>query len=259
MDLAKERLACDAQPHEVDEAQDPVLQELLAANAAVFDRLERSTQDAFPVTPMSDLMGETSPGLSPVPTSPSVSAGTGGLKDFSSGTQRDSKSWGTIPMADHGHLDVSTDHQTHEYINSARLTSILPLEHPPNQGLHVSVADVGDPNGLPVLVFLGLGAVRQLVALYDELACALNLRLICADRWGLGRTDFVPASTHGVSDWSSVVGEVLDQLGIEQFALLAHSAGAPYAMATALRFSERVVGPIHLLAPWVSSDPKVAG
>lgn len=162
-------------------------------------------------------------------------------------------------MVEYGQLDDPHDQQVHEYINSARLTRIFHLQYPPNQGLNVSVADVGDPNGLPVLVFFGLGAVRHLVALYDDLARALNLRLICADRWGLGRTDAVPPSTHGVSDWASVMEEVLGQLGIEQCALLAHSAGAPYAMAAALRFPERVVGSIHLLAPWVSPDPKIAG
>lgn len=33
------------------------------------------------------------------------------------------------------------------------------------------------------MVFLGLGCVRYLTALYDEMAIALNLRLICIDRY----------------------------------------------------------------------------
>ncbi|KAK0552392.1 hypothetical protein OC846_002899 [Tilletia horrida] len=138
-----------------------------------------------------------------------------------------------------------------QYVRSERLTRILTLKRAPYQGLKVSLADVGARGGHPIVVFLGLGAVRYLVGLYDDIAAAMGLRLICIDRWGLGRTDVISEERRDVLGWGSVVGEVLDQLGIGRFAMLAHSAGAPYAMATVLRQpSSRIVGPVHLLAPW---------
>lgn len=140
------------------------------------------------------------------------------------------------------------------YIQSARMTKVMTLTRPPFNGLRISLADIGDVKGHPVIVFLGLGAVRYLVGLYDEMAAALNLRLVCIDRWGLGKTDDLPSERRGVLQWSTVVQEVADRLGFNRFSLLAHSAGAPYAMATSLMLPERIAGPVHLLAPWVSSE-----
>lgn len=48
-----------------------------------------------------------------------------------------------------------------------------------------------------------------------------------------------------------MVNEVLDQLGIDQCSVMAHSAGSPYALAFASRYSHRVRGDVCLLAPWV--------
>jgi pimeloyl-ACP methyl ester carboxylesterase len=147
-----------------------------------------------------------------------------------------------------------------QYLRSPRLTRLVTLMRPPNQRLTVSVADVGSPTGHPVIVFLGLGCVRYLVALYDEMAEALGLRLVCLDRWGLGRTGEVPDSKRGFLEWSSVVEEVADILGLgEGFSILAHSAGAPYALASCLRMPDRVRGSVHLLAPWVSTSVEGSG
>lgn len=138
-----------------------------------------------------------------------------------------------------------------QYLRSPRLTKLLTLRRPPHRGLQVSLADVGNPNGRPVMVFLGLGCVRYLIALYDEMAEALGLRLIAVDRWGMGRTNEVPQEQRGLKEWAAVCEEVIDYLGIRECGILAHSAGAPYALAFALRLPLRVVGSIHLLAPWV--------
>jgi pimeloyl-ACP methyl ester carboxylesterase len=45
--------------------------------------------------------------------------------------------------------------------------------------------------------------------------------------------------------------EVLDQMGIGRFSIMAHSAGGPYALSFANRMADRVQGEICLLAPWV--------
>ena len=50
-----------------------------------------------------------------------------------------------------------------------------------------------------------------------------------------------------------MVEEVLDHLNIDRYGIMAHSAGAPYAMAFANRNPERVQGDLCLLAPWVGA------
>lgn len=149
-------------------------------------------------------------------------------------------------------LSGTQERQIQRYIRSKRLNTMLTLTQAPYIGRVVSLADVGDRNGHPTFVFLGLGAVRYLAGLYDEMATVLGLRIICIDRWGQGKTDDIPADQRGVLEWSGVVTEVADRLGVRQFSILAHSAGAPYAMATTLMHSDRIAGPVHLLAPWVS-------
>lgn len=55
-------------------------------------------------------------------------------------------------------------------------------------------------------------------------------------------------------EWASVVEEVLDMLNIEQCSVMAHSAGAPYALSFANRAPDRIRGDICLLAPWVGGS-----
>ena len=47
------------------------------------------------------------------------------------------------------------------------------------------------------------------------------------------------------------VAIICSHLKITKFSLLAHSAGAIYALATALRMPQQIRGRIHLLAPWI--------
>ena len=141
------------------------------------------------------------------------------------------------------------------YLRSPHLNRFITLPRPyPDRPLRVSYAEVGSPTGRPVLLFLGLGCVRYLVALFDDLGRAFNLRLICIDRWGLGKTDNVPQEQRSLTQWGLVVEKVLDQLGIDGFQVVAHSAGAPYACAVALQMRGRVKGKLHFLAPWVNSE-----
>lgn len=130
------------------------------------------------------------------------------------------------------------------------LTRYMHVEIPGAPHLQVSFADVGLEHGRPVMVFLGLGASRHLVGLFDELAASFGLRLLCIDRWGIGRTDSVAADGRNILAWSFVVEQVANLLHISRFSILAHSAGAPFGVALALLFPHRVQGPLHLLAPW---------
>lgn len=159
-----------------------------------------------------------------------------------------------VPRASSPYSSKDPNHDHAILLRSSRLTRLLILARHPNRGLVVSLSDVGSSTGHPVIVYLGLGGVRYLTALFDELAESMGLRLICIDRWGLGKTGEVPPERRGFLEWAAVVDEVADQLGVSKFSILAHSAGAPYSLATALRLPERVFGSVHLLAPWVSVE-----
>ena len=76
----------------------------------------------------------------------------------------------------------SGDQALATFLRSPRLTKLLKLKRSPNQRLQVSFSDLGSSSGKPVVVFLGLGCVRYIMGLYDEMAEALGLRLITIDR-----------------------------------------------------------------------------
>ena len=73
-----------------------------------------------------------------------------------------------------------------QYLRSSRLTTLLKLTRSPHASqdhpLTVSLSDLGCPTGFPVVIFLGLGCVRHIMGLYDEMADCLGLRLITIDR-----------------------------------------------------------------------------
>ncbi|KAJ7130093.1 hypothetical protein C8R43DRAFT_1025770 [Mycena crocata] len=145
-----------------------------------------------------------------------------------------------------------------QYLRSARLTTLLKLTRSPHASqdnpLTVSLSDLGSPTGYPVLVFLGLGCVRHVMGLYDDMAQCLGLRLITIDRWGLGRTAARSKTSKGIMQWANVVEEVLDLLQISECSVMAHSAGTPYALSFANKLPERIRGNVCLLAPWVGGS-----
>lgn len=54
--------------------------------------------------------------------------------------------------------------------------------------------------------------------------------------------------------WASVVEEILDLMHIQKCSVMAHSAGAPYALSFANKLRDRIHGEICLLAPWVGGS-----
>lgn len=208
---------------------------------------------------------ETSSCTTPIPSSPKQSIGTSSHTPFNSSKkelplppttstssspskQRSSKSCSSTTPPDEAH-------EMALHLRSAALNKFISLPRPyPGRPLNISYAEVGKLDGYPVLVFLGIGCVRYLVALYDQIAQAFGLRIICIDRWGYGKTDQVDQVDRGLIEWSGVVGQIVRELGIKKFQMIAHSAGAPYAMAVARRYPEMIRGRIHLLAPWVGQD-----
>jgi pimeloyl-ACP methyl ester carboxylesterase len=76
--------------------------------------------------------------------------------------------------------------------------------------------------------------------LTDTAARDLGIRIVSPDRPGISGSSLKP--DRELSDWPSVVRQLVDHLGIAEFHVLGISGGAPYAYATAAAMPERVRG-----------------
>ncbi|KAL6236403.1 hypothetical protein BDW75DRAFT_206690 [Aspergillus navahoensis] len=142
----------------------------------------------------------------------------------------------------------SVDLAVFEYVASPKLTQRI--RHP-TSGRVIAFSEVGDPKGHMVLCCLGMGLTRYLMAFYDELARSLGLRLVTLDRPGVGESGPYTTDAGTPLSWPDDVAIVCNHLKVTKFSILAHSAGAIYALATALRIPQHIRGRIHLLAPWI--------
>jgi pimeloyl-ACP methyl ester carboxylesterase len=139
-----------------------------------------------------------------------------------------------------------------EYLTSPRLTQVV--ESKTNKR-KIAYSEVGDPNGAVVFVCVGMGLTRYVTVFYDELATTLRLRLITLDRPGVGGSGPYPANDKsGPLSWPDDIMAICQHLGITKFSLLAHSAGAIYALATSLILPQMLIGKVHLLAPWIPAS-----
>ncbi|EEY15342.1 hydrolase [Verticillium alfalfae VaMs.102] len=142
----------------------------------------------------------------------------------------------------------SVDDAVESYLCSPRLSQ--KIRHP-QTGRVISFSEVGDSEGSAVFCCVGMGLTRYITAFYDELALTLKLRLITPDRPGVGDSEAYADGTATPLSWPDDVYAICQALKITKFSILAHSAGAIYALATALRMPQHIRGRIHLLAPWI--------
>ncbi|KAG6040350.1 hypothetical protein E4U41_000820 [Claviceps citrina] len=142
----------------------------------------------------------------------------------------------------------SIDDAVESYLCSPRLSQ--KIRHP-QTGRVISFSEVGDSTGSAVFCCVGMGLTRYIMGFYDELALTLKLRLITPDRPGVGDSEPYPDDATTPLSWPDDVYAICQALKITKFSILAHSAGAIYALATALRMPQHIRGRIHLLAPWI--------
>lgn len=165
----------------------------------------------------------------------------------------------------------SIDDDVDAFLYSPRLTQKV---REPNTGRTICFSEVGDPEGFAVFVCVGMGLTRYVTAFYDELATSLKLRLITPDRPGVGESQSDPHGTplSWPGKWNLMFCEngsltsffaddvlcICQALKITKFSIMAHSAGAIYALATALRMPQHIRGRVHLLAPWIPPSQMTA-
>ena len=95
----------------------------------------------------------------------------------------------------------------------------------------------------------GFGSSRVVRHPDDHLPGELGIRLIAADRPGIGLSTGAPGRR--LLDWPADVEQLADRLGIEHFSVLGWSGGGPYALACGWTLPDRVdrIGLISAAAP----------
>ena len=132
---------------------------------------------------------------------------------------------------------------------------MMPTGSPPQirlgDGRRLAYADIGDPDGTPVIWCHG-GLSSRLDALPGGQAALSNgVRLIAPDRPGVGRSDRLPGRV--LLDWPADVAAMADALSLERFAVIGWSLGGPFAAACAHAIPDRVSA-LGLVASCIPSD-----
>lgn len=121
-------------------------------------------------------------------------------------------------------------------------------------GRALAYAEYGPTDGSPVFYFHGLAASRLEPAILDGDGLAkAGLRLIAADRPGMGGSDFQPE--RGFSDWPADVTCLADQLGLEKFGLWGVSGGSGYVLACARFIPERLTAAVIVSGAGAMTSP----
>jgi pimeloyl-ACP methyl ester carboxylesterase len=117
-------------------------------------------------------------------------------------------------------------------------------------GRTLGYSDVGLASGRPLVLFHGTPSSRLDATWLDEPAERTGWRLIAPDRPGIGLSS---PGAHSLVDVVRDVEALVDALGVDRFAVLGYSGGAPFALATAQQLRERV-DVVGLASPWGPPD-----
>ena len=116
-------------------------------------------------------------------------------------------------------------------------------------GRTIAIDSTGSPDGRAVFLLHGTPGSRIGPSPRPMVLHRLGIHLISIDRPGYGDSDRHPGRT--VADFAEDVQSVADVLGIDRFAVVGRSGGAPHALACAALLPDRVtrVAALVSLAP----------
>jgi pimeloyl-ACP methyl ester carboxylesterase len=123
-------------------------------------------------------------------------------------------------------------------------------------GRRLGYGEYGDRHGVPVLLFHGMPGGRS----FDlgRAVAKAGAWLFVLERPGIGLSDSQPG--RGLLDWPGDVAAFADAFGLNRFAVVGFSAGAPYALAWGRALAGRIpaVGLVWGWVPFVH-DPTLDG
>lgn len=128
------------------------------------------------------------------------------------------------------------------------------------QSLRVTYSDYGDPNSTSVVLFFGgLMGTRYSYSPLDQLAKNNSIRIIHADRPGVGGSDSV-AIEDRIPAYIAMIPQLLEHLEVQHISLASHSFGTIYLINTLILYPH-LLHPerpyVAFFAPWV--HPKHTG
>lgn len=106
-------------------------------------------------------------------------------------------------------------------------------------GRSLAWREYGAPSGTPVIYFHGIPGSRLDWCVNPDAAEAAGLRMIAPDRPGFGISSPC-VGRRSYAGWADDVASLADLLGIDRFAIVAYSAGGPYALAACIALGDRV-------------------
>ncbi len=110
-------------------------------------------------------------------------------------------------------------------------------------GRKLSYVEFGKSDGYPVIYFHGTpSSCLEPAVIGEEPFLKHNFRIISPSRPGMGQSDKLKNRTF--IDWTKDTLALAGHLGIDKFAILAYSGGAPYALACALKIPERLLSAV---------------
>ncbi|CAO3666824.1 unnamed protein product [Rhizopus stolonifer] len=142
-------------------------------------------------------------------------------------------------------LQESRLHQTFQYKGSS---------HGKLKSHRVGFAVYGPSEGYPVFVIGGCGCNRLVGIMFEEMACKYGIKMIWPERPGYGLSEECHSYQVNALEWADVIIQLSDHIGIDQFSIIAQSVGTVFALATAHQYKDRVVAPVYLISPWVSTQ-----
>jgi pimeloyl-ACP methyl ester carboxylesterase len=120
-------------------------------------------------------------------------------------------------------------------------------------GRTLAYVERGPGDGVPLVVCHGTPGSRYTRHPDPGIYERHRVRAVVYDRPGYGRSDPKPGRT--VADAADDVEALADALGLDRFAVLGGSGGAPHALACGARLGDRIIRVGALVTPAPSDDP----
>jgi pimeloyl-ACP methyl ester carboxylesterase len=119
-------------------------------------------------------------------------------------------------------------------------------------GRTLAFVERGSEHGIPVIASHGTPGSRLTRHRDPEIYERHGIRVIVYDRPGYGLSD--PSPERSVADAAADIASIADVLGLERFAVMGGSGGAPHALACGALLGDRVLRVGALVTPAPSDD-----